>query len=137
MCMRLVGVGSQYLTGNVDSQNKPVDGSKTYKVVLPKDIPAERFWSLTVYDCQTRSMLQTPQLWPRAGSQSFPTPAATPSTDGSTTVYFSPTLPDGVKVGNWIQTDPEKGWFVMLRCYSPSKSFFDKSWRIGEIELVK
>lgn len=137
MCMRLPGVGSQYLTGNVDSQNKPLDGSKTYKVVLPKDVPAERFWSLTVYDIQTRSMLQTPQLWPRAGSQSFPTPAATPSADGSTTVYFSPTLPDGVKVGNWIQTDPEKGWFVMLRCYSPSKSFFDKSWRIGEIALVK
>ena len=137
MCMRLVGVGSQYLTGNVDSQNKPMDGSKTYKVVLPKDIPAERFWSLTVYDLQTRSMLQTPQLWPRAGSQSFPTPAATPSADGSISVYFSPTLPDGVKVGNWIQTDPDKGWFVMLRCYSPLQSFFDKSWRIGEIVLVK
>jgi len=54
----------------------PFDGSKTYKVDLPKDIPAARFWSFTVYDNQSRSMLQTPQKYPRAGSQGYPTPAA-------------------------------------------------------------
>jgi hypothetical protein len=137
MCMRLTDVGSQYITANVDTQGKPFDGSKTYKVVLPKGIPAARFWSLTLYDNQTRSMLQTPQMWPRAGSQSYPTPAATPNADGSTTVYFSPNRPEGVKAGNWIQTDPQKGWFTILRLYSPTQPFFDKSWRIGEIELVK
>jgi hypothetical protein len=137
MCMRLTGVGSQYITANVDSQGKPFDGSKTYKVVLPKDIPAARFWSLTLYDNQTRSMLQTPQMWPRAGSQSFPSPASEPNADGSTTVYFSPQKPDGVERGNWIQTDPNKGWFTLLRLYSPLQPYFDKSWRMGEIELVE
>ena len=137
MCMWLTGIGSQYLLGNVDATGQPMDGSKTYEIVLPKDIPAARFWSLTAYDNQTRSMLQTPQQYPRAGSQSFPTPAATPNADGSTTVYFSPERPEGVKEGNWIQTDPTKGWFTILRCYSPLQSFFDKSWRAGEIELVK
>jgi hypothetical protein len=39
-----------------------------------KDIPAEKFWSLTLYDNQTRSMLDTPQRYPRAGSQSYPSP---------------------------------------------------------------
>jgi hypothetical protein len=82
-------------------------------------------------------MLQTAQQWPRAGSQSFPSPAATPNADGSTDVYFSPKQPDGVERGNWIQTDPDKGWFTILRLYSPMQSFFDKSWRVGEIELVK
>jgi hypothetical protein len=47
MCMRLTGVGSQYLIANVDPDGKPFDGSKTYKVVLPKDIPAAKFWSFT------------------------------------------------------------------------------------------
>ena len=136
MTMRITGVGSQYLLANLDAASNSFDGSKTYRVVLPKDIPAARFWSLTVYDNQTRSMLQTPQLYPRAGSQSFPTPAATPNADGSTTIYLSPIRPDGVKEGNWIQSDPKKGWFIVLRLYSPLQSFFDKSWRPSEIELV-
>jgi hypothetical protein len=137
MCMRLEGIGSQYLIANVDKNGEPYDGSKTYKVVLPKDIPAARFWSFTVYDNQTRSMLQTPQLYPRAGSQSYPSPAAVPNSDGSTTIYFSPKQPQAVERGNWIQTDPAKGWFTILRLYSPLESFFSKKWRPGEVEMVK
>jgi hypothetical protein len=68
MSMRLTGVGSQYLVSNVDPAGEPFDGSKTYRMTLPKDIPAVRFWSLTLYDNQTRSMLQTAQRYPRAGS---------------------------------------------------------------------
>ncbi len=136
MIMTIPGVGSQYLMGFVDAEGEPYDGAKTYKVKLPRDIPAKAFWSLTVYDNQTRSMLQTPQKYPRAGSQSYPSPAATASADGSTTVWFSPKQPDGVERGNWIQTDPEKGWFTILRLYSPLPAFFDKSWRPSEIERV-
>jgi hypothetical protein len=136
MCMRLTGVGSQYLVANLDTNGDPVDGARTYRVRLPKDIPAARFWSFTVYDNQTRSMLQTPQRYPRAGSQMYPSPAAEAEPDGSTVVYFSPGRPDGVAPGNWIQTDPAKGWFTIFRLYSPLQSFFDKSWRPGEVELV-
>jgi hypothetical protein len=81
-------------------------------------------------------MLQTAQRFPRAGSQSFPSPAATPNPDGSTTVYLGPSKPDGDADGNWIQTLPTKGWFVILRLYSPLEPFFDKSWRPSEIEAV-
>jgi hypothetical protein len=137
MIMRIPGVGSQYLMGFLDSDGKPFDGAKTYKVTLPKGIPAEAFWSLTLYDNQTRSMLQTPQKYPRAGSQSYPSPAAEAATDGITTIYFSPTQPKGVTRGNWIQTDPKKGWFTILRLYSPLPSFFDKSWRPSEIARVE
>ncbi len=137
MIMRIPGVGSQYLMGFLDGDGNPFDGAKTYKVTLPKDVPAAAFWSLTLYDNQTRSMLQTPQRYPRAGSQSYPTPAATTAADGTTTVYFGPTKPDGVDDGNWVQTDPAKGWFTILRLYSPLPSFFDKSWRISAIEAVE
>lgn len=137
MVMRIPGVGSQYLMGFLDSDGKPFDGAKTYKVTLPKDIPAAAFWSFTVYDNQTRSMLLTPQKYPRAGSQSYPTPAAVAAKDGSTTVFFAPEKPEGVAKSNWIQTDPKKGWFTILRLYSPLPAFFDKSWRLSEIELVK
>ncbi len=137
MIMRIPGVGSQYLMGFLDSDGKPFDGAKTYKVALPKGIPAEAFWSFTLYDNQTRSMLQTPQKYPRAGSQSYPSPAAEAGADGITTIYFSPSQPKGVSRGNWIQTDPMKGWFTILRLYSPLPSFFDKSWRPSEVEQVE
>ncbi|QMW65288.1 DUF1254 domain-containing protein [Mumia sp. ZJ1417] len=137
MCMRLTGVGSQYLVSNVGPDGEPFDGAKTYRLSLPKGIPAARFWSLTLYDNQTRSMLQTEQRYPRAGSQQYPSPAAEAESDGSTVVYFAPAQPDDVSPGNWIQTDPERGWFVILRLYSPLQPFFDKSWRPGEIEPVE
>ena len=137
MIMRIPGVGSQYLMGFLDADGKPFDGAKTYRVTLPKGIPAAAFWSFTVYDNQTRSMLQTPQKYPRAGSQSYPSPAADAAADGVTTVYFGPTQPQGVARGNWIQTDPKKGWFTILRLYSPLPSFFDKSWRPSEVEAVE
>jgi hypothetical protein len=137
MIMRIPGVGSQYLMSFLDGAGNPFDGARTYKVVLPPKVPAEAFWSLTLYDNQTRSMLQTPQDYPRAGSQSYPSPAAEAAADGTTTVWFGPTQPEGVARGNWIQTVPGKGWFTILRLYSPLPAFFDKSWRIGEIEPVK
>ena len=137
MSMRLTGIGSQYLFVTLDADKQYFDGAKTYKVTLPKGIPEEKFWSFTVYDNQTRSMLDTPQRYPRAGSQSYPSPAAEPDADGSTTVYFSPTQPAGIKRGNWIQTDPKKGWFTILRLYSPLEPFFTKEWRPSEIAAVK
>ena len=60
--------------------------------IRPK-IPAEAFWSLTLYDNQTRSMLQTPQNYPRAGSQNYPSPAAQAAADGTTTIWFGPSQP--------------------------------------------
>ncbi|MDV6277442.1 DUF1254 domain-containing protein [Rhodococcus erythropolis] len=134
MCMRLTGIGSQYLVAFTGTDNAYFDGAKSYKMTLPPDIPAARFWSLTLYDNQTRSMLQTPQRFPRAGSQSYPSPSAVADSDGMTTVYFGPEQPDGVGDGNWIQSDPDKGFFVILRLYSPLASYFDKGWRPSEIE---
>jgi hypothetical protein len=137
MAMRLTGIGSQYLFAMTDTSKQHFDGAKTYKVTLPKGIPEENFWSLTLYDNMTRSMLDTPQRFPRAGSQSYPSPAAKASADGSTTIYFSPTQPAGIDRGNWIQTDPKKAWFTLLRLYSPTAPFFSKEWRPSEVELVR
>jgi hypothetical protein len=81
MAMRLTGIGSTYLWTMVDADKQYFDGAKTYKVTLPKDIPQANFWSWTLYDTMTRSMLDTPQRFPRAGSQSYPSPAAEADAD--------------------------------------------------------
>ena len=60
MAMRLPGIGSTYLWTMAEANKEPFDGATTYKVTLPKDIPQANFWSFTLYDIQTRSMLDTP-----------------------------------------------------------------------------
>jgi len=70
------------------------------------------------------------------GSQSFPSPAAEANSDGTTTVYFGPTQPAGVKRGNWIQAMPGKGFIPCLRLYSPLEPFFAKTWRPSEVESL-
>ena len=91
-----------------------------------------RFWSLLLYDRQTRSMLQTDQHLPRLGSQSG---TVETNPDGSIDIYFGPTAPEG-KADNWLQTVPGKGWWTILRLYNPLQPFFDKTWRPGEIEPI-
>jgi hypothetical protein len=132
MCMRLTGIGSQYLYAMRDSEGAFFDGGRSYKLTLPADIPESRFWSVILYDRQTRSMLQTDQPHPSLGSQSG---TVETNADGSTDIYFGPIAPEG-KENNWLQTVPGKGWWTMLRLYNPLQPFFDKSWRPSEIEVV-
>jgi hypothetical protein len=108
MAMRVTGIGSQYLLASLDADKNFFDGAKTYKVTLPKGIPEEKFWSFTVYDNQTRSMLDTPQRYPRAGSQSYPSPAAEPNADGSTTVYLVPPSQRAYGAGTGYRPCPAK-----------------------------
>ncbi|HEV2804276.1 MAG TPA: DUF1254 domain-containing protein [Chthoniobacterales bacterium] len=133
MSMKMIGLGSQYAYTFVDSVGKPLDGAKNYKVHLPPNIPAKNFWSIILYDNQTRSDLQTDQTYPSLGSQKKDLVI---NPDKSVDVYFGPTAPAG-REANWLQTIPGKGWNPMLRLYGPLDSWFDKNWRPGEIELVK
>ncbi|WP_297770402.1 DUF1254 domain-containing protein [uncultured Roseovarius sp.] len=133
MALKRVGIGSQYALATTDKDGNPFDGSKTYKVQLPPNIPAGSFWSFVVYDNQTRALLQTDQQFPSMGSKNE---GMVVNTDSSVDVWFSPTAPEGHE-GNWIQTIPGKGWNVVLRLYEPGQSWFDKTWRPGEVALVK
>jgi hypothetical protein len=128
-----VGQGSQYGIAYLDATKKPFDGSKTYKLNIPKDVPVNDFWALTVYDAQTRSQLQTDQPYPSVGSQ---TKGFKQNSDGSYDVYFAPKAPEGQE-NNWLQTMPHKSWFIALRMYGPLEPFIDGTWRPGEIEVVK
>jgi hypothetical protein len=131
MDSKMIGMGSQYMAAFIDSRGNPLDGGKKYRLHLPPNIPVKDFWSVILYDSQTRSMLQTGQKWPAVSSQSK---GLLVNGDGSVDIYFGPGAPAG-KEHNWIQTIPGKGWNTLLRLYGPLKPWFDKTWRPGEIEL--
>ncbi len=130
---KMVGKGSQYPWTALDADGRPFDGAKTYRLTLPKGIPVKDFWSVIVYDVQTRSMLQTDQSAPSVSSQNRDVKI---NDDGSVDVYFGPAAPKDME-SNWVQTIPGKGWFMILRLYGPLEPWFDQSWKPGEITLVE
>ncbi|QDS99608.1 DUF1254 domain-containing protein [Adhaeretor mobilis] len=92
MAFEMVGIGSKYVFASTDSEGRPLEGAKTYKIELPPNIPAKDFWSFVVYDNQTRSMLQTDQQFPSLGSKDKDIVI---NADGSVDVWFGPTVPKG------------------------------------------
>jgi len=133
MVMKMVGLGSQYAITTQDSEGNIFDGAKTYKLTIPANVPAKDFWSIVIYDPQTRSELQTSNPFPSKNSKKD---NLVENADGSVDLYFGPKPPRG-KEQNWIETVPNKSWFPILRLYGPLDPWFDKTWKPGEIELIK
>jgi len=127
------GTGSAYAITVRDASGTYLDGSRTYKVTLPGPIPAKNFWSFTVYDNQTRSLLPTEQKL--AGLDST-LPGIEMNQDGGVTVWFGPEAPVGNEK-NWVQTWPGKGYNAALRLYGPLEPWFNQTWRPGDLELQR
>ena len=134
MALTKPGAGSDYLIAGLDGNHQPLYGGKSYKLHVPPNVPVKDNWSVTIYDTQTRSMLQTDQQF--AGINSLGE-GLKQNEDGSIDVIFAPELPEGVDTRNWIQTIPGKSWFIIFRAYGPLEPWLDHSWRPGELELVK
>jgi hypothetical protein len=132
MFRRQAGGGSVYWFAARDRTGSFVDGSKVYKLTIPQPVPVSLFWSVTVYDPDTRSEIQTDQG--KAALRSLFELRDVPKT-GATELYFGPSAPAG-KEGQWIKTNPGKGWFVYLRLYGPEAPAFDGSWKPADFEEV-
>ena len=113
MSMKMVGVGSQYAAAVADSHGRPLDGSKTYKIHLPPNIPVKQFWSFT---------LRQSDPFHAANRSAIPSINSTDkgvvtNPDSSVDVWFGPALPAGVDKPSLVQTVPGKGWNVLFRLY--------------------
>jgi hypothetical protein len=129
---REVGQGSLYFVGFKDASGTYLDGSKSYKLNIPGPVPAKLFWSVTVYDSATRTIIDT-DLGRGAVRTMFENPSANP--DGSYDIFFGPDAPDG-RENNWVKTIPGKGWFTFVRMYGPEEPLFDESYKLPDIERI-
>jgi hypothetical protein len=124
--------GSLYWLGVRDRDGVYLDGGQSYTLRVPLPVPGKLFWSVTVYDTDTRSQIQTDQK--KAALRSlFELKHASGS---SVDLHFAPTPPPGTD-GRWIKTIPGKGWFSYFRIYGPEGPAFDGSWKPGDFDQVK
>jgi len=133
MAAKMVGKGSQYAICSADKSGNVLQGAKSYRLKMPANAPAKDFWSVVVYDPQTRSELQTSQPFPSKNSKRDTLLA---NADGSVDLYFGPKPPKG-KEPNWIETVAGKSWFTLLRLYGPLEPWFEGKWKPGEIENLR
>ena len=132
MFRRSPGAGSLYWLGVRDSAGGYLYGDKTYKLTVPLPAPAKLFWSVTVYDAETRSEIQTDQ-----GYAALRSLFELKDLNGATAdLYFGPKAPAG-KEKQWIKTTPGKGWFTYFRIYGPEAAAFNGSWKPGDFEEVR
>jgi hypothetical protein len=129
MFRRDPGAGSLYWLGLRDTAGAYLDGGNTYTLSVPLPVPAKLFWSVTVYDAETRSQIQTEQGKAALRSLFELKDVAGDSAD----LHFGPQAPAGHE-DRWIKTIPGKGWFVYFRIYGPEQSAFDGSWKPGDFE---
>jgi len=132
MFRRTAAAGSLYWLGTRDKSGTYLDGSKTYRLKVPMPVPGKLFWSITVYDPETRSEIKTKQA--NAALRSLVELKG--ATGTSVDLYFGPKAPKGHE-NRWVQTLPGKGWFTYFRIYGPEAAAFDGSWKPGDFEKVK
>ncbi|RVN83081.1 DUF1254 domain-containing protein [Sinorhizobium meliloti] len=123
------GTGSAYLTAYSDPDGHAFDGAKSYRLRVPANVPSKTFWSITLYDTETRGLIQNKQqIVDRSSRQKLKV-----QDDGSIEIVMGPQTPEGLEQ-NWIPTTPGKAWFVYFRLFGPLEPYFDKSWRLPDIE---
>jgi hypothetical protein len=131
MFRRDTHAGSLYWLGLRDGNGAMVDGGNTYKLSVPLPVPGKLFWSVTVYDIETRSQIQTSQNKAALRSLFELEDLSGDKVD----LFFDPKLP--ARNGDrWIRTIPGKGWFVYFGIYAPQEAAFDGSWRPGDFASV-
>ena len=132
MFRRAAGAGSLYWLGLRDKHGDYLDGSKAYTLVVPQPVPGKLFWSITVYDAETRSQIQTDQ---NKGALRSLFELADAEADEPLILHFGPAPPADAK-GRWIKTIPDKGWFVYFRIYGPEEPAFDGSWQLPDFQAT-
>jgi hypothetical protein len=129
MAPKRPGPSSAYLSAYRDRDGQWLDGGRSYRLRVPPAPPIKLFWSVTLYDVDTRALILNEQkIVDRSSRMDLRKNA-----DDSVDVYCGPKAPAGFEK-NWIPTLPGKNWFAYFRFYQPTESYFDRSWPLPDFE---
>jgi hypothetical protein len=131
IAIKRLSAGQFYLMSIRDKDGQPYDGAQTYRLTVPPNVPIDQYWSVTAYDRQSHALIKNMSRASRASNAA----EVQKSADGSVDIYFGPKAPAGMEA-NWVPTDPQRGFELMFRLYGPKKEFFDKVWRLPDVEKV-
>ena len=129
---RRLGKASAYIVATRDADGAPLSGEANYKLTVPADVPVRDFWSIIAYNFDTRSFIYNDLN--RVGLSSLDAANMKVNADGSVDIYFGKTAPAGLE-SNWIPT-AGKDFFPMFRLYGPEPAFYDKTFKLNDIEKL-
>jgi len=129
MAPKRPGPSSAYLSAYKDKAGHWLDGGTSYRLRVPPNAPIKLFWSVTVYDVDTRALIRNDQkIADRSSRMDLRTNA-----DGSVDIHTGPKAPAGFEK-NWIPTVPGRNWFAYFRFYNPTEAYFARSWPLPDFE---
>jgi hypothetical protein len=127
-----LGAGQSYLVTFVDASGQRLSRGATYRLSVPGEVPVKQFWSVTIYEHSTCALIRDVS---RVSLDSYDQTAKR-NADRSMDVYFGSKAPEGMEA-NWIPTTAGNDWFTYFRLYGPEQRFFDKTWKLSELQPVK
>ncbi len=138
MTVPIPGRAQAYI-GKFETENgERLQGGNNYVINIAPDVPAELFWSVVIYDTDTRTLIDN-RAGPAGGKATLSSKnkALRKNADGSITMLLGPDpAPKGWEA-NHVQTIPGRGWFPYMRAYGATAGFFDDTYPFPTVKKVK
>jgi hypothetical protein len=129
--IKRIGTAQFYLMVAKDREGNDFEGNSLYRLTVPANAPVRQYWSATVYDRETHALVKNVDH----ASVASISPSVQKNSDGSVNVFFGPKALAG-KETNWVPTDPNRKFELLFRLYGPERPFFDKTWKLPDVEKV-
>ena len=129
---RRLGKATQYVVLLKDADGTFLSGKSNYRFRVQAKVPARDFWSVIAYSKETKAFIYSDAEI--VGLSSYDRDDMTLNDDGSVDIYFGETAPEGLE-SNWIPTAGED-FFLLFRFYGPEEAFFNKSFKLNELERI-
>ncbi len=114
-----------------DLAGNPLNGTKRYRIVVPKDMPVDAFWSLTSYGGATRDLIPNDAGIYSVGDRD--PKLIKRQKDGSAVILIQADKPKD-KSANWLPVKRES-FYLLMRLYRPRPEAFAPGYKLPEIEV--
>jgi hypothetical protein len=126
-----------YITGALDSDGQPLDGTHRYELTFPTGglPPAGAFWSLAMYELTPEGrafFVKNPIERFSIGDR---TRGLVTAADGTLTLYLQHDQPEGERAANWLPA-PAGRMRLVLRAYEPGQALVEGRYRVPAVRRI-